>query len=118
MLKKTIFTMIVMLFMAFSQVGNASCYIQELLNNIHLNESYCVSGYEKGKIYIDPESIYIGEDGVRLFVNDETSYALPYLFSDANGCYLWDEFSGTGVPPFPLVYCSKCGYDHMPPPHK
>ena len=108
----------VILLMAFSQVATASCDIQELLNNIHLNESYCVKGYEKGKIYIDPESTFIDEDGEHLYVNDETSYTLPYLFSDAKGCYLWDEFSGTGVPSFPFVYCSKCGYDHMPPPHK
>ena len=118
MLNQRTFMLIVILLAAFSQVEAAFCSIHELFKSLQQNESNCVKDYEKGKIYIDPENLYIDNSGVHLIVNDEINLTIPYLLSDTKGCFIWDEFSGTGVPPFPLIYCSKCGFEHIPPPHQ
>ena len=59
-----------------------------LMQKIKQNSHYCVHRFEEDKIFINPQNILLSEEGLFLDLNGHEYCALPFLQSNANGCFL------------------------------
>ena len=105
-------------FFCFAQEADLSIE-ESVLEEVIINEDFCVKGYTEDRIYLNEDKIYLLENGIHLLLNDQGDYVqLSKLESDRFGCYLSDLGllnEGTLSKRNPKIFndCPDCGRSYF-----
>lgn len=81
---------LVFLFVFFSSLrAETESFLLDILNE---TECTCVQGYEEDRIFINPKSITLSEEGVILNLDGFKSVMIPLLQGSRNGVFLQKSF--------------------------
>ena len=62
--------------------------------------------FEKDRLYVNPKSVLINENGIFLQIPDGAQIPLTALFSDSHGCYTSASAGLATV--YPVITCRNC----------
>ena len=80
----------------------------DLISEIIANEDTCVQVYSDERIYLDPKNIFPTTNGLFLRLNENQSVALPLVYADSDGCYIY-QFSRWSI----TRPCPFCGWQRI-----